>query len=142
MLINGTIAAMGRWSRFAIVLAALAWAATPALAADSSYLVEVDDLPLAPGLIELPGGTLFESPQGRIVEANAQGEMLEVELRSFYDETLPQLGWTQTAPDEYRRDKEVLRFEITTNGMLVNIHFSLTPYKAPGATADDKGEKP
>lgn len=115
--------------------------ATPALAADPGFLAEIDDLPLAPGLVEVPGGTLFDAPQGRIVEANATGTMLEVELRTFYDETLPQLGWKRTGTDEYRRDKEALHFEITTAGMQINIHFSLTPLKPAGAATDDKGAK-
>jgi len=115
--------------------------ATPVLAAGPGFLAEIDDLPLAPGLTELPGGTLFDAPQGRIVEANATGQMLEAELRGFYDETLPQLGWKRTGPDEYRRDKEVLRVEVTTAGMEINIHFSLAPIKSAGAAAEDKGAK-
>jgi hypothetical protein len=122
--------------------AAFALLITPALAADPGFLAEIDDLPLPPGFVELPGGTLFEAPQGRIVEATIEGTMLEVEARQFYDETLPQLGWSHAGSDEYRRDKEVLRFAITTQGMQVDIHFSLAPIKASGAGGDDKGVKP
>ena len=119
--------------------AALAFLTTPALAAEGGFLKEVDDLPLPAGFVELPGGTLFEAPQGRIVEATVQGNMLEVEARQFYDQTLPELGWSRTGPDEFQRDKEVLRFEISLDGMRINIHFSLAPFKASGA--DDKGAK-
>jgi len=127
-----------------LAVLALVLAAAPALAANTGFLTEIDDLPLPPGFLELPGGTLFDAPQGRIVEATVEGSMLEVEARSFYDETLPELGWTRTGPDEYRRDKEVLHLEITTNGMQIDIHFSLVPIKTASAppAADDKGEKP
>jgi hypothetical protein len=117
--------------------AALALLASPALAAGSGFLTEVDDLPLPPGFTELPGGTLFEAPQGRIVEANAQGKMLEAEARQFYSETLPQLGWTRIGPSEFRRDKEALRLDLTFSGMQVNIHYSLAPISS-GAGGDDK----
>lgn len=130
-------------------LAVLALAAiilwTPALAADQRFLTEVDDLPLAPGLVELPGGTLFDLPQGRIVEASAQGTMLEVEARSFYDETLPELGWQIVADDQYRRDKEILRIEYS-EGLPMTVHFSLTPARNAAAKdgkngKDDKDSK-
>ena len=128
----------------AMVLAVAPLVSIPAFADDAKFLAEIDDLPLPPGFVELPGGTLFDAPQGRIVEATVQGRMLEVEARSFYDETLPELGWTRTGSDEYRRDKEVLHLEITTNGMQIDIHFSLAPIKTASAppAADDKGEKP
>ncbi len=119
-----------------LLLAACIFASLPAFAADQTFLKEVDDLPLAPGLVEQPGGTLFDSPQGRIVEANAQGQLMEVEVRQFYDESLPQLGWTQVSSGVYRRDKEVLRLDYS-DGMPIVVHFSLAPLK----TASDKDDK-
>ncbi len=115
----------------------------PASATDpSGFLKEVDDLPLAPGLVEQPGGTLFDSPQGRIVEATAQGALLEVEVRQFYDESLPELGWHQVASGVYRRDKEVLRIDYSDGTPMV-VHFAVTPFKAGTASSEDKdkGEK-
>lgn len=111
----------------------------PALAADQGFLAEVDDLPLAPGLVEQPGGTLFDSPAGRIVEANAQGNLLEVEARTFYDEALPQLGWRQVGSDTYQRDNEVLRIDYSEGSPII-VHFSLAPAQSAGSK-DDKGAK-
>jgi hypothetical protein len=100
-------------------------------AADTAFLKEVDDLPLAPGLVEDAGGTLFDAPQGRIVEASAEGHMMEVEVRQFYDESLPQLGWTQVGSSTYRRDKEELRIDYS-EGTPMTVHFSLAPAKGAG----------
>lgn len=122
--------------RLSALAAILTILSTPALAAGPGFLSEVDDLPLAPGLVELPGGTLFDSPQGRIVEANARGNLLEVEARNFYDETLPELGWQLVGSDTYRRDKEVLRLDYS-EGMPMTVHFSL----APAQTAPAKDGK-
>ncbi len=122
------------------LLLAAAMVALPLLAygADSTFLKEVDDLPLAPGLVEQPGGTLFDAPQGRIVEASAQGPVMEVEARQFYDESLPQLGWQQVGSSTYQRDKEVLRIDYS-EGTPMTVHFSLTPVKA--AEKDKPGDK-
>lgn len=131
--------------RTCALLAALILAAAPVLAADSTFLKEIDDLPLAPGLVEQPGGTLFDSPQGRIVEATAQGQLMEVEARQFYDESLPQLGWTEVGSGVYRRDKEVLSISYS-EGMPMVVHFSLAPAKGSdkekGDKDKDKGDKP
>jgi len=132
---------MSRAVRFGAFWLALTLLTAQAMADNAAFLAEVDDLPLAPGLVEQPGGTLFDSPQGRIVEATAQGSMLEAEVRTFYDEALPQLGWTRVGPDAYRRDKEILRFEIATEGMRITVHFSLAPARSGQATGDEKGTK-
>jgi len=126
----------------AVVGAALFAVVAPVRAGDSGFLKEVDDLPLAPGLVEQPGGTLFDAPQGRIVEAAAQGRLLEVEARQFYDESLPQLGWTQVGSSTYRRDKEVLHIEYS-EGLPMVVHFSLTPARAGSDDGkdNDKGKE-
>jgi hypothetical protein len=118
---------------------AAALLASPLLAhaADTAFLKEVDDLPLAPGLVEVPGGTLFDAAQGRIVEASAQGRLMEIEVRQFYDESLPQLGWTQVGSSTYRRDKEELHIDYT-EGMPMTVHFSLAPAKAAAGKDKDK----
>src|SRR3546814_7081615 len=55
----------------------------------------VEDLPLMPGLAEIAdAATVFDAPQGRIVESYAAGTVAAAEIRSFYAQTLPQLGWT------------------------------------------------
>src|SRR3546814_2954347 len=79
----------------------------------------VEDLPLMPGLAEIAdAATVFDAPQGRIVESYAAGTVAAAEIRSFYAQTLPQLGWTavdagQAGPLEFRREGERLTLEIT-----------------------------
>lgn len=132
---RGAMISLPRMAAFGAILLAFA---APAWAAGDGFLAEVDDLPLAPGLTELAGGTLFDSPTGRIVEANAQGNVLEVEARSFYDETLPELGWRVIGDDAYQRDKEILRIGYS-DGLPMTVHFSIAP--APATTKDNKNDK-
>ena len=104
-----------------------------------SFLGEVDDLPLMPGLTPLQNtGVNFDSPQGRIVEVYTAGKVTRPEVISFYAESLPQLGWVvQDVGDAgaaWRRENEVLRLMFSGTGPIVTVHFSLAPEGAKGAT--------
>ena len=108
--------------------AAVLWlAAAPALAA-GAFLAEFEDLPLAPGLTEQPGGVLFESPNGRIVEATAEGRVASHQVLAFYAQTLPQLGWVPVDETSYRRDNEILRIVVDGSRAPVSVHFSVAPH--------------
>src|SRR5690348_4153867 len=97
----------------ALLLAALlspAWT-SPAAAADR-FVAGIDDLPLMAGLAPVAGqNVVFDAPGGRVVEAWAQGSVSREAVLSFYGSTLPQLGWTTSAPGLFRRDGETLRLE-------------------------------
>ena len=117
---------------------ALAWGASQVIA--GSFLGEIDDLPLMPGLTPLQNtGVVFDSPQGRIVEVYTAGKVTRPEVISFYAESLPQLGWVvQDVGNEgaaWRRENEVLRLMFSGTGPIVTVHFSLAPEGAKGATA-------
>jgi len=100
----------------------------PALAAGAeAFLAELEDLPLAPGLTELPGGLLFDSAQGRIVEAQASGETSAEQVRLFYETTLAELGWQSAGPLQFRRDNEILKIAIDAKAKKLVVHFALSP---------------
>lgn len=62
------------------------------------------------GLRELPDRALtFDKPSGRIVEIVAGGQNISPEaIRAYYEDTLPQLGWTRTGPEDFLRENETL----------------------------------
>ena len=103
------------------------------MADDTIFLSVVDDLPLMAGLSESGDGVQFESPQGRIAEATATGNIKPQDLSDFYENALPQLGWEKIGSGTYMREGEVLK--ITTalpeggpGGELVVV-FSIHPQK-------------
>lgn len=111
-----------------LAAAGLVLAAASADSADPAFLSEFEDLPLMPGLVEeADRGMVFDSPSGRVVEAVASGAVTADEVRSFYAATLPELGWEPAGDGIYRRESEVLRLEISTEGSDVDIKFSLAP---------------
>ncbi len=86
----------------------------------TGYLDAIEDMPLMEGLTETgEGGIVFDKPNGRIVRAVAEGKVAASQVRQFYTETLPQLGWTRAKKLEligdlllFRREGE--RLEIQT----------------------------
>jgi hypothetical protein len=99
----------------------------PLAAAENAFLSELEDLPLPPGLTEMPGGMLFDSPTGRIVEATAQGEISADGVLSFYMQTLPELGWQKVGPVSFRRDNELLKIEVDSKRRPLLVRFSVVP---------------
>jgi hypothetical protein len=110
-----------------IALAALAvMAIRPAFA--QGYLSVYEDLPLAPGIHEVPAsGVSFDSPGGRIAEAYAKGPVKAAEVFQFYATALPQLGWKRESDQLYRREAEVLRLEASPAKGDVVVHFQISP---------------
>lgn len=76
----------------ALFVAALL-AAAPACA-ETRFFSVIEDLPLAPGLEEAGPGFWFDDANGRIVAALARGPARPAEVRRFYLDTLPALGWS------------------------------------------------
>ncbi|MCK5545775.1 MAG: hypothetical protein KAI27_00260 [Rhodospirillaceae bacterium] len=102
---------MKYFSKWMPIIAVLVFAPFVGMAAGDSktnFLSVVDDLPLMAGLVETGDGVQFESPQGRIVDVSATGNVGAPALRDFYENTLPHLGWTKIGPGTYRREGEVL----------------------------------
>ncbi len=96
--------------------------------AKGSFLKGLDDLPLTPGLREIKdAGVVFDKPEGRIVEAYAEGRLSVAKVRSFYAATLPQLGWRAEGAGRYRREGEVLSIGFRATGKGLTVRFSLSP---------------
>lgn len=94
------------------------------------FLSVLDDMPLAPGLTELTDRAAdFDTPAGRIVDAVAQGKAAPKTIATFYDKTLPALGWVREGSGRFIRDNERLTIAVTSsaNKGLVTARFSLRP---------------
>lgn len=98
-----------------------------ALAAPGAYVEGLEDLPLMPGLEAVPGETLvFDKPGGRIVQSTARGQVSAQEVRRFYRDTVPQLGWHLSGTDRFVKAGEVLRLEFRGKRPLT-VRFILSP---------------
>jgi len=102
-----------------------------ATASEGGFVAGFEDLPLMPGLKNVTGSDIvFDTPSGRIIEAEASGRVVREGILDFYARTLPQLGWEHFLEGEYRREGETLKLEIggeKSPGGPVSVHFFLAP---------------
>lgn len=101
---------------------------SPGLSAADAFLSVIEDLPLMPGLAEDTDGAVnFESAGGRIAEAHAAGPVKPTDVMAFYSGVLPQLGWKQSGPGQYVRDKERLKLAVEKAPQGAVVTFSVHP---------------
>lgn len=120
----------------ALVLGLMLAGASHAEEKASGYLDAVEDMPLMEGLHETgDGGIIFDKPNGRIVRSIAEGRVGVVAARSFYANTLPQLGWIRQQKLEliedllvFDRESERLEIEIVPQpGGVTQVRFAIEP---------------
>lgn len=101
------------------VLAGLAGVPLPtsARAESARYVEGMGDVPVMPGLAPAEEAPLvFDKPAGRIAQSVMAGAMDRGAVLSFYNQTMPQLGWSR-APQRaggtasFLREGEELRLE-------------------------------
>ncbi|MGE5147902.1 MAG: hypothetical protein ACM3N5_14210 [Candidatus Eiseniibacteriota bacterium] len=96
-------------------------------AAPAAFIERLGDVPLMPGLRIVDGdGVDFDAPGGRIVEVAATGAVPRAAVLSFYQRSLPPLGWTGGGRI-FQRDGEKLRLELAGAGARTEIRFFLSP---------------
>ena len=98
------------------------------------YFSEIADLPVADGLAEQKDkSTVFDAPMGRIVTAYASGKVDADQVRAFYDNALPALGWEKTGEGTFRRKSETLKIDVLggQDGSPVNVSFTLSAESQP-----------
>ena len=78
------------------------------------FFMNLNDIPLMAGMEELPDHTLiFDKPGGRIIESAMVVQNLDRKsIESFYDQTLPQLGWIRSDQNSFIRRNEKLYLDI------------------------------
>ena len=72
-------------------------------------------------------GVVFDKPSGRIVEAFAEGAVSRQAVLSFYDTTLPQLGWSPQPDQTFQRDGERLLIKVREGTEGVTVEYRLSP---------------
>ena len=117
---------------FALCIGSAAMAAETA----SGYLDAIEDMPLMEGLHETgEGGIVFDKPNGRIVRSIAEGKVAASDVRAFYIDSLPQLGWVRLPKLEligdlliFRRETERLEIQtVPKYDGTTEVRFSIEP---------------
>lgn len=95
----------------------------------AAFLSETVDIPLMEGmtLSDEEENFNFDTPAGQIVTVTATTAKTEKEVRSFYRETLPSLGWKIKKDDVFHRGKDLLVIKIdTSKEKQTTVSFSMT----------------
>ncbi len=124
-----------------ILACGLAFPAGVAQERNRDMLMDLD-IPLMAGLIEnTDEAMVFDSPDGRIINAEAQGQITAIKTFEYYRSVLPSLGWninkdkqngmTCEEPAQYcieaTRDQESLLLQFNVNNGTSKISYSLFP---------------
>ena len=92
------------------------------------FVAGTEDVPLMPGLRPQPNSdVVFDKPEGRIVEARAEGVTTREKVEAFYAASLPPLGWKPVGRDTWQRDAERLRLDFANSGSRLAVGFTLSP---------------
>jgi hypothetical protein len=98
------------------------------IASAEEFVAGTEDVPLIPGLKPVAGSALvFDKPEGRIVEAQAQGTLTRAKVQGFYLTSLPQLGWKKIGADRWQRDAERLMLDFHGEDGHLTVGFTLSP---------------
>lgn len=87
------------------------------------------DVPVMPGLDEIPEMSMvFDKPGGRIAQSVAEAPSLAArDIEAFYNESLPQLGWSAVSQGAYLRENERLKISIEDTSGTRIVRFLLEP---------------
>lgn len=86
-------------------------ASVPA-AGNTAYFSAMPDLPLPPGMSENTDDTVrFDQPEARVIALRAHGKIQISDIKQFYIQTLPALGWKPTGGNRFVREDEVLELD-------------------------------
>lgn len=97
------------------------------LCAEPAFVAGMQDVPLMEGLQALPEELfIYDTLNEHVIlsSATASAEH-KTQIQAFYKETLPELGWTETAAERWSRDGEKLSIDFDLNGTDLFIQFTL-----------------
>lgn len=119
---------MGCIRTFLITLCALV-AAMPAMGQTPVFFETLYDVPVMPGLTEMPDMALvFDTPEGRIAQAGAAGNGSSfAPVAAFYAAALPSLGWQPLGTGVFVRDGERLELVSVPGSVPLTVRFTLSP---------------
>lgn len=97
--------------------------------AADAFIPGTEDVPLADGLVIVSGDedVSFDTPAGQILIVEAASETLSADaVLSFYQRTLPALGWVLKKRNVFEREAETLTIVVQKQNPAL-VQFELAP---------------
>lgn len=109
--------------------------ATPKDVPAPQFAKVIDDLPLMPGLkVQEDKDVLFIVGPKRIAQTTATGMVDVDDVYTYYEKSLPQLGWRKLSARLYERGSERLRLNVSganAQGLTI-VRFAVEPVTVKG----------
>lgn len=94
----------------------------------SGFVPNLPDVPMPKHFVANANtSSFFDSAEGRIAEINAEGFAEVSDVKDFYDDTLPEFGWTKVSNLVYKKEGELLIITAEKGATLTNIKYQLRP---------------
>jgi len=113
--------------QLAVLIGILLWSVVCLAAED--FIPGTEDVPLADSLTIISGeeDVSFDTPAGQILIVEAAADSVSADsVLSFYQRTLPALGWRQTDAHSFEREAETLNIVVQKNKPAL-VRFELAP---------------
>ena len=104
-------------------------AAMPAMSESVRFLSSIPELPLPAGVVEnYEDAAMFDAPNGRIVEVELSlQDANATNIISYYQDTLPSLGWTVITQGRFYKGNESLKITLSDSSQKNRITILLEP---------------
>lgn len=106
------------FKKFCIAVLTATFLFTAAAAKAEGFSSAIEDLPIMDGMSEKTDKiVVFDTPEGRIVETTLETSLGNIQVFTYYRQTLQQLGWTSIGGSDraYQRENEMMVIDMYEN---------------------------
>ena len=92
----------------------------------TNFIDGVEDLPLHENMEFIKDSLiLFDTNEGRIIQLDTKGKVEKTVIKDFYEELLPNLGWSLVKENMFSRDDEIIEIEFSKEGDVLYLKFKI-----------------
>lgn len=91
----------------------------------TAFLSGSEDIPLMLGMAVQESPAIFDKKEGQVLVSKAITHETTPAILRFYDQVLPNLGWTKLGMDTYRRKTQTLKIKIEKKENGQHVTFNL-----------------
>ena len=85
----------------------------------------IEALVILPPLEEKDSLILFDTNEGRIIQLDTKGKVEKTVIKDFYEELLPNLGWSLVKENMFLRDDEIIEIEFSNEMDVLYLKFKI-----------------
>ena len=98
------------------------------LHSEIKFVIGIEDLPIFDSLeVDEDNLIIFDKADSRLVTVNLYGDVNLGEVKQYYENILPNLGWKMINKKKYIRDSEILDLEYEKKNKRVYLTLKIKP---------------